>query len=54
MTSELCEVVLEANSFEGNYAANKGGALRYINRNFTTVYNSDNKRMLSGGRIMVD
>ena len=35
---ENCQVLLESNLFERNYAENKGGALRYVNANFTTVY----------------
>ena len=31
---------LDSNVFEENEAQNKGGAMRYVNRNFTTVYQS--------------
>lgn len=33
-----CEVVLDQNVFERNTALNKGGAMRYINQNFTSVF----------------
>ena len=36
--SEDCDVVLEGNIFEENFAKNKGGALRYVHKNFTTAY----------------
>lgn len=44
-----CEVILEANLFEKNTAENKGGAMRYINTNFTTVYADEQtgRRLLS-------
>ena len=50
VTSEKCEVILDNNLFEGNFAENKGGALRYINRNFTTAYNHSK----SGRRVLSD
>lgn len=41
-TKDSCQVILQGNLFEGNSAANKGGALRYIHTNFTTVYQDTN------------
>jgi len=45
-----CAVVLDQNVFERNTAQNKGGAMRYINRNFTTVY----KHRKTGRRVLQD
>ena len=39
LEGEECDVILDGNLFEANVADNKGGALRYVNKNFTTVYN---------------
>lgn len=33
-----CETILDSNIFEKNSAVNMGGALRYVNTNFTTVF----------------
>ena len=44
-----CDVRLEGNTFQGNSAKNKGGALRYVHKNFTTVYqDEDSGRVLLG------
>ena len=42
-------MTLDGNIFERNQAKNKGGALRYLHKNFTTVYESrqDGRRILS-------
>ena len=45
---EECEVILKSNLFERNSAKNKGGALRYVNTNFTTEYEHSEH----GGRIL--
>ena len=50
MTEDKCEVILDDNLFDGNFAENKGGALRYVNTNFTSAYRH-NKH---GGRILSD
>ena len=44
-----CKTVLDSNVFQDNFAKNKGGALRYIHKNFTTVYEakSNGRRFLS-------
>lgn len=49
VTEYPCSVILDSNLFENNSAANKGGALRYINTNFTTVYyeKTSSRRILS-------
>ena len=48
-SDEACKAILEANEFTKNLARNKGGALRYVHKNFTTVYSSDfdGRRFLS-------
>ena len=50
---DMCEAIIEDNLFEGNRAVNKGGALRYTNKNFTTVYkhNTENRRILSARHL---
>ena len=44
-----CKTVLDSNVFQDNFVKNKGGALRYIHKNFTTVYEatSNGRRVLS-------
>ena len=48
-----CQVILYDNLFERNTAPHKGGAMRYVNKNFTSVYedkttrNGPNRRILS-------
>ena len=32
-----CDVILTGNNFTNNYATNKGGALRWVNKNFTST-----------------
>ena len=51
-----CDVVLDGNLFQGNSAKNKGGALRYIHKNFTTVYNSGGEATseTAGRRVLSD
>jgi len=46
-----CQVILDSNRFGGNTAKNKGGALRYVNTNFTTVYEEvkTGRRLQSSG-----
>ena len=41
--------MLDGNIFQDNVVKNKGGALRYIHKNFTTVYEakSNGRRILS-------
>ena len=48
---EECNVTLDSNVFQGNTAQNKGGAMRYINRNFTTTFieRETGRRMLFDG-----
>ena len=41
-TDKDCSVTLEANLFKDNFAKNKGGALRFVNTNFTFVYLDQN------------
>ena len=33
-----CDTIIDSNVFKNNFAENKGGALRYLNKNFTTVF----------------
>ena len=47
----LCDVVLDSNVFESNRARNKGGALRYVNKNFTTVFREE---LVGGVPVAVD
>ena len=37
---EDCNVVLTNNNFENNFATNKGGALRWVNKNFTSTFDT--------------
>ena len=46
----FCDVILEQNLFEENSATNKGGAMRYVNKNFTTTFSNKS----TGRRILSD
>ena len=50
VTEDKCETILGDNLFDRNFAENKGGALRYVNTNFTSAY----KHNVHGGRILSD
>lgn len=50
--SSDCDVILDGNEFKENFAKNKGGALRYIHKNFTTVFQDDQSE--SGRRLFSD
>lgn len=49
-----CDTILENNTFQNNTALNKGGAIRYVHKNFTTVFQSksDGRRVLLSSRAL--
>ena len=46
---EDCNVGLTNNNFTNNFAINKGGALRWVNKNFTSTYDTQYDKL---GRIL--